>query len=74
VEQLANGESHDQENHARRNQRQDDRVDRGSRGSSGEGLRRCAGALANDWSEDDDCILEEIYRERKHDSRPESYE
>jgi hypothetical protein len=31
----------------------------------GEGLRRCAGALANEWTEEDDRILEEIYRDRK---------
>jgi hypothetical protein len=35
----------------------------------GEGLRRCAGALANDpeWDE----ILEQIYQERKRDTRRE---
>jgi hypothetical protein len=37
----------------------------------GEGLRRCAGALANEWTEEDDRILEEIYQERKCDTRPE---
>ena len=37
----------------------------------GEGLRRCAGALANEWTEEDDRILEEIYQERKRDSRRE---
>lgn len=37
----------------------------------GEGLRRCAGALANEWSEEDDRILEAIYQERKRDTRPE---
>jgi hypothetical protein len=37
----------------------------------GEGLRRCAGALADDWSEEDDRILETIYQERKQDSRRE---
>jgi hypothetical protein len=31
----------------------------------GEGLRRCAGALANEWTEEDDRILEEIYQQRK---------
>jgi hypothetical protein len=31
----------------------------------GAGLRRCAGALANEWSEEDDRILEEIYQDRK---------
>jgi hypothetical protein len=40
----------------------------------GEGLRRCAGALADEWSEVDDRILEEIYRERKHDGRLEPNE
>ena len=35
----------------------------------GEGLRRCAGALADEWTEEDDRILEEIYRQRKNDSR-----
>ena len=37
----------------------------------GEGLKRCAGALAGEWSEEDDRILEEIYRDRKCDSRRE---
>jgi hypothetical protein len=35
----------------------------------GEGLRRCAGALANEWTEEDDRILEEIHRDRQRDSR-----
>jgi hypothetical protein len=35
----------------------------------GEGLRRTAGALADD--PDWDVIMEEIYRERKNDNRPE---
>lgn len=30
----------------------------------GEGLRRCAGALADSWTEEDDSILEAIYQER----------
>jgi hypothetical protein len=30
----------------------------------GEGLRRCAGALADEWTEEDDRILEMINRER----------
>ena len=30
----------------------------------GEGLRRCAGALAEEWTEDDHRILEELYQER----------
>lgn len=37
----------------------------------GEGLRRCAGALANDWTEEDDRILEQIDAERKRDPRSE---
>ena len=37
----------------------------------GEGLRRCAGALADEWTEDDDRILEEIHQERSQDSRRE---
>jgi hypothetical protein len=37
----------------------------------GEGLKRCAGALAAEWTEDDDRILEEIHRSRKDDSRKE---
>jgi hypothetical protein len=39
--------------------------------SWGEGLRRCAGAFAADWTEEDDRILDEIYRERKRDTRGE---
>jgi hypothetical protein len=38
----------------------------------GDGLRRCAGALADEWSADDDRILEEIYLERKQDTRKET--
>jgi len=30
----------------------------------GEGLRRCAGALADEWSEEDDHILEAIHQSR----------
>jgi hypothetical protein len=37
----------------------------------GEGLRRCAGALADSWTEEDDRILDEIARERRSDTRPE---
>ena len=37
----------------------------------GEGLRRCAGALAEEWTEDDDRVLEELHQERKLDSRRE---
>ncbi|MHB1560951.1 MAG: hypothetical protein ACYC61_26145, partial [Isosphaeraceae bacterium] len=35
----------------------------------GDGLRRCAGALAGEWTADDDRILEEIHREREQDTR-----
>jgi len=31
----------------------------------GEGLQRCAGALANEWTDEDDRILEEIHQDRK---------
>jgi hypothetical protein len=37
----------------------------------GDGLRRCAGALANEWTEEDDRILEEIHQDRKRDTRGE---
>ena len=37
----------------------------------GEGLRRCAGALVDDWTEADDKILDVIYRSRHSDSRSE---
>jgi hypothetical protein len=37
----------------------------------GEGLRRCAGALANEWTDEDDRILAEIHQGRKQDSRKE---
>lgn len=37
----------------------------------GEGLRRCAGALANEWTADDNRILEEIHQDRKRDTRKE---
>ncbi len=36
----------------------------------GDGLRRCAGALADEWTEDDDRILEGIHQDRKRDTRP----
>ena len=42
-----------------------------SRSKWGEGLRRCAGALADKWSDEDDQILELISQERKFDPRPE---
>ncbi|HEX7450199.1 MAG TPA: hypothetical protein VF306_21750 [Pirellulales bacterium] len=35
----------------------------------GEGIRRCAGGMAPYWTEEDDRILEEIYRDRKRSSR-----
>jgi hypothetical protein len=34
----------------------------------GEGLRACAGAMAEEWTEEDDRILEEIYQQRKCES------
>jgi hypothetical protein len=37
----------------------------------GEGLRRCAGAMAGEWTEEDDRILEEIHQDRKRDTRKE---
>jgi hypothetical protein len=37
----------------------------------GEGLRRCSGALATEWTEEDDRILAEIYEERRRDTRKE---
>ena len=37
----------------------------------GDGLRRCAGALAGEWTDEDDRILEEIRRDRQDDSRRE---
>lgn len=37
----------------------------------GEGLKRCAGALVDEWTEEDDKILDDIYRSRRSDSRPE---
>jgi hypothetical protein len=42
-----------------------------SPGSWGDGLRRCAGALADEWTDEDDRILEEIYQDRKRDTRKE---
>ena len=44
------------------------------KGQWGEGLRRCAGALADEWTEADDRILEELHQERKRDSRSEPSE
>jgi hypothetical protein len=40
-------------------------------GHWGDGLRRCAGALADSWTGEDDQILEQIYQDRKVDTRPE---
>jgi hypothetical protein len=37
----------------------------------GDGLRRCAGALADDWTDEDDRILQAIQQERNRDGRPE---
>ena len=37
----------------------------------GEGLRRCAGALADTWTDEDDRILDEIYQDRVRDTRRE---
>jgi hypothetical protein len=37
----------------------------------GEGLRRCAGAFATEWTDEDDRIMEEIYIDRKRDTRAE---
>jgi ABC-type amino acid transport substrate-binding protein len=34
----------------------------------GEGLRRCAGASASDWTDKDDRILQEIHADRRRDS------
>jgi hypothetical protein len=35
----------------------------------GEGLQRCAGALADEWTEEDDRIMDEIYQDRKRGTR-----
>jgi hypothetical protein len=40
----------------------------------GDGLRRCAGALAKEWTQEDDRILVEIHQERKQDIRKEVVE
>jgi hypothetical protein len=39
--------------------------------SWGDGLRRSAGALANEWTDEDDRILAEIHQDRKRDTRRE---
>lgn len=41
----------------------------GKAGTWGDGLRRCAGALAGEWTDEDDRILEEIRQDRQDDSR-----
>jgi hypothetical protein len=33
----------------------------------GDGLRRCAGALADEWTSEDDRILEQIHQDRKRE-------
>ncbi len=40
----------------------------------GEGLRRCAGALANEWTTNDDRILDEIHQDRRRDTRRDNTE
>jgi hypothetical protein len=37
----------------------------------GDGLLRCAGAMTNEWTAEDDRILAEIYADRKLDARRE---
>jgi hypothetical protein len=37
----------------------------------GDGLRRSAGALAGEWTDEDDRILEQIHQGRQQDSRRE---
>jgi hypothetical protein len=37
----------------------------------GDGLKRCAGILAQDWTDEDDRILEEIHQDRISSSRRE---
>ena len=37
----------------------------------GEGIMRCAGALADEWTDEDDRILDEIHQDRKRPSRRE---
>ncbi|HEX3872372.1 MAG TPA: hypothetical protein VHV77_18130 [Pirellulales bacterium] len=41
-----------------------------ARHTPGEGLRRSAGAMANEWTEEDDRILEAIHQDRTRDTRP----
>jgi hypothetical protein len=40
----------------------------------GQGLARCAGALADQWTDEDTRLLEEIYQDRKRDARREILE
>ncbi len=40
----------------------------------GEGLRRCAGALADQWTDEDDRVLDQLHEERRRDARGESPE
>ena len=35
----------------------------------GEGISKSAGALADSWTDEDDRILEDIYQDRKRDTR-----
>jgi hypothetical protein len=42
-----------------------------SKNQWGDGLRRCAGALAGEWTDEDDRILAEIHQDRKQDTRRE---
>lgn len=37
----------------------------------GAGLRRCAGALANEWTDEDDRILAALHQDRQRDPRRE---
>ncbi|HEX7450459.1 MAG TPA: hypothetical protein VF306_23060 [Pirellulales bacterium] len=37
----------------------------------GEGLRRSAGSMAEEWTDEDDRIFEQIYQDRKRDTRRE---
>jgi hypothetical protein len=46
-------------------------ISKDPRRKPGDGLLRCAGALANEWTDEDDRILAEIHEERKHDPRRE---
>ena len=37
----------------------------------GDGLRRCAGAFADEWTAEDDRIMQQIYQDRKRETRRE---